>query len=61
MSNKKKSVEEDMCELESIVGEFEKGAVSLEDSVAKYKKATNLIKKIRSELESIETKINEIK
>lgn len=58
---KKKTIEQNLKSLDLIVKEFEEGKVDLENSIQKYKKANELIEKIKKELEDIQLKIKEVK
>lgn len=52
-----KSFEEQMEQLESIVGELEKGDLSLEDSVKKFEEGIKISKECNKTLEEAEKKI----
>jgi len=59
--DKKQHIEEQLAKLESIVSKFEKGNISIEEGIAQYKDAAELIKNIKKELTSLELKIKQIK
>lgn len=52
-----KSFEEQMEQLEKIVGELEKGELSLEDSVSKFEEGIKISKECNKTLEEAEKKI----
>lgn len=56
----KKTFEENILELESIVKELEQGNVPLNESIDKYTQAMNLVKTCNDELNSIEEKVSKI-
>lgn len=56
----KKTFEENILELESIVKELEQGNVPLNESIEKYTTAMNLVKTCNEELNSIEEKVSKI-
>lgn len=60
MSNKKMKFEDKIKELEKIVQELENGEVNLDDSIAMYTEAMNLISECDKELKSAEENINKI-
>lgn len=53
----KKSFEEQMEQLEKIVGELEKGELSLEDSVTRFEEGIKISKECNKTLEEAEKKI----
>lgn len=53
----KKSFEEQMEELEKIVGELEKGDLNLDDSVTKFEEGIKISKECNKILEEAEKKI----
>lgn len=53
----KKSFEEQMEDLEKIVGELEKGDLNLDDSVAKFEEGIKISKECNKILEEAEKKI----
>ena len=53
----KKSFEEQMEDLEKIVGELEKGDLNLDDSVAKFEQGIKISKECNKILEEAEKKI----
>ncbi|MDD3647166.1 MAG: exodeoxyribonuclease VII small subunit [Candidatus Dojkabacteria bacterium] len=57
---KKEKIDARLVQLEKIVKEFEKGDVGIEEGIEEYKKAAKLIKAIRAELETLESKLREI-
>ncbi|MGT2749321.1 exodeoxyribonuclease VII small subunit [Streptococcus caviae] len=54
MSNKKKTFEENLQELEEIVGKLENGDVPLEEAIAEFQKGMVLSKDLQKTLESAE-------
>ena len=54
----KKTFEENLKELESIVSELEKGELGLEDAIAKFEKGIAVSKECNSKLEEAEKRIN---
>jgi len=58
MKEEKKSFEEEMAKLETIVTELEKGDLSLDDSVKKFEEGINISKDCNSMLETAEKKIS---
>ena len=52
-----KNFEEQIEQLEKIVGELEKGELSLEDSVSKFEEGINISKECNKILEGAEKKI----
>lgn len=58
----KKKLKDKLVELESISNEFNNiEDLDLEEAVFKYEKAANLLKEIKSELNTLEVKVREIK
>lgn len=57
MATKKKSFEESLKELETIVSKLESGELSLEDSLARFELGTKLYKECKEELNIAEKKI----
>ena len=55
--SKSKSFEEQMEELEKIVGELEKGDLNLDDSVSKFEEGIKISKSCNKILEEAEKKI----
>ena len=58
MKEEKKSFEEEMAKLETIVTELEKGDLSLDDSLKKFEEGINISKDCNSMLETAEKKIS---
>jgi len=58
---KKKSFEENLAQLEQIVGELEKGELSLQLCLEKFEKGADLYKDCQKDLKSMEKKIEVIK
>lgn len=58
MKEEKKSFEEEMAKLETIVTELEKGDLSLDESVKKFEEGINISKDCNSMLETAEKKIS---
>ena len=56
--SKKKSFEESLKELESIVSKLESGEMSLEDSLEKFEVGTKLYKECKDQLSIAEKKIS---
>ena len=54
----RKTFEENLKELETIVAELEKGELSLEDAISKFEKGIKVSKECNSKLEDAEKKIN---
>ena len=54
----KKTFEENLKELESIVSELEKGELGLEDAIAKFEKGIAVSKECNTKLEEAEKRIN---
>ena len=54
---KKKSFEESLKELETIVHQLENGEIGLEDSLAQFEKGTKLYKDCKEQLNIAEKKI----
>lgn len=54
----KKTFEENLKELESIVSELEKGELGLEDAIAKFEKGIAVSKECNNKLEEAEKRIN---
>ncbi len=57
MGKEKKTFEQALEELESIVAQIEQGKVSLEESIDKYAQGIELIKQCRTILDAAEKKI----
>ncbi len=57
MATKKKSFEESLKELESIVSRLESGEISLEDSLTQFESGTKLYKECKDQLHLAEKKI----
>jgi exodeoxyribonuclease VII small subunit len=60
MSEKKKSFEEALAELEAIVAKLEQGDVPLEEAIDYYKDGMNLSKVCHDKLKNIEEKMSVI-
>lgn len=60
MPKKKRTFEDAVSELEGLVAELEKGSLSLEDILKKYKESTELIKFCRAQLDSADKEICEL-
>lgn len=58
---KKQKINNMLEDLGEIVKSFESGKVDVEEGINKYKKAAQLIKKIKRELSSVELQVEEIK
>jgi exodeoxyribonuclease VII small subunit len=58
MVTKKKSFEESLKELETIVLRLENGEISLEDSLAQFENGTKLYKECKEQLNIAEKKIS---
>ena len=54
----KKTFEENLKELESIVSELEKGDLGLEEAICKFEKGIAVSKECNAKLEEAEKKIN---
>lgn len=61
MSEKKKSFEESLAELEKIVGEMESGDMGLEEMVASFERGQKLAKACGKRLDEIERRIEVIR
>ena len=61
MSEKKKSFEESLAELEKIVSEMESGEMGLEEMVASFERGQKLVKACGKRLDEIERRIEVIK
>lgn len=59
-SNKEKSFEEALNELETIVKELESGSIDLDKAIEKYGKAMNLAKLCSDKLNNATEKVNKI-
>lgn len=57
---KKDSFESALLELESIIKEMENGEINLDDSIEKYKKATELLKLCDDKLKSATETVNKV-
>lgn len=60
MTNKNEKFEVKINELETIIAELESGNSDLEESIAKYTKAMQLVKECDEKLKDIEIKITQI-
>ena len=60
MVTKKKSFEESLKELETIVLRLENGEISLEDSLSQFENGTKLYKECKEQLNIAEKKISRI-
>ncbi len=58
--SEKKSFEESLKTLESIVSSLEKDDISLEDSIRKYKKGVQLVKDCNNTIDQIEKELQVI-
>ncbi len=56
--SKEKTFEENLKDLESIVGILEKGDVSLDESISKFEEGIKISKACNQKLEEAEKKIN---
>ena len=54
----KKTFEENLKELESIVAELEKGELGLEDAISKFEKGIAVSKECNAKLDEAEKRIN---
>lgn len=61
MSEKKKSFEESLAELEKIVGEMESGDMGLEEMVSSFERGQKLAKACGRRLDEIERRIEVIR
>lgn len=57
---KKKSLSEGFKELEEITEKFESGEIELEKAIPEFKKAVRLAKDLKSQLNTLESEIEEI-
>lgn len=57
---KEKKFEENMKELEEIINALETGAIDLDDSIAKYSRAMELVKICDEKLKNIETQVSKM-
>lgn len=60
MAEKKKTFEEKLEELESIVTKLENGEISLDDSIGEFNKAMKLAKECDEKLKEAEASLNKI-
>lgn len=57
IENKTGNLDEMFKELEGLIGEFDKGELTLEESFDQYKKGMDLLKKCNDVIESVEKKV----
>lgn len=57
---KASTIQKDLSVLDQIIKKFEDNSVTIEEGIESYEKAAQIIKHIKSELSSLELKINEI-